>query len=444
MFRELLPRHLEIIFEINQRFLDRVGQRFPNDGDRATRLSIIDESGSKYVRMANLATVGSHAVNGVAELHSELLKTTVLHDFYEYDAGLFKNVTNGVTPRRWIGVSNPGLASLLEDKLGESWIWNYEDRIAELRGLLNDPEFRQNFRTIKFSNKINLAHIIKQRAGVEVDPHSLFDVQVKRIHEYKRQHLNVLQIVARYLRLKRGASIAPRTYIFGGKAAPGYFTAKLMIRLIHEVGNVVNNDPAVDGRLRVAFLPDYNVTNAQPVYPGADLSEQISTAGKEASGTGNMKFAMNGALTIGTLDGANVEIRDEVGAENFFLFGLKAEEVAGWKASGYRPSELYHSDGELREVIDRISAGEFSRGDRELFRPLIEHLLGRDDYMLLADFRSYMECQDRVDQAWNDRELWTSMSILNVAGTGKFSSDRAIREYCRDIWKIDIAPREMG
>jgi starch phosphorylase len=438
MFQQLLPRHLEIIFEINQRFLDQVRARFPGDEGKAARLSLIEESEPKHIRMAHLATVGSHTVNGVAALHSELLKSTVLRDFYDFDPGLFLNVTNGVTPRRWIALSNPGLARLITERLGENWICHFEDRIRELSNSIGDPGFRHQWRMVKFANKLALAHIIKTRTGVEVDPHSLFDVQVKRIHEYKRQHLNALQILARYLRLKRnpGMDLPPRTYIFAGKAAPGYAMAKLIIKLIHCVGDVVNRDRSIDGRLSVVFLPDYNVTNAQPVYPAADISEQISTAGKEASGTGNMKFAMNGALTIGTLDGANVEIREEVSAENFFLFGLTAEEVVARRAEGYRPADYYWGDPELREVLDRLAAGDFSGGDRTLFQPLVDSLLNRDEYFVLADFRSYLDCQDRVDQVWRDRERWTEMSIRNTAGTGKFSSDRSIREYCRHIWRV--------
>jgi starch phosphorylase len=436
LFAELLPRHLEIIYEINRRFLDEVRQDFPNDEGRVARLSIIDESGEKYVRMAHLASVGSHAINGVAALHSELLKQTVLRDFFEFSPDKFLNVTNGVTPRRWVLLSNPGLARLITEKIGDGWVKNPE----ELRGLeafAGDRTFQSAWRKVKEGNKRILAAVIKERTGIAVDPVSLFDVQVKRIHEYKRQHLNVLHIITLYNRIKRDpqAEFTPRTCIFGGKAAPGYTMAKLMIKLITSVGEVVNNDAEVAGRLKVVFFPDFNVTNGQLVYPAADLSEQISTAGKEASGTGNMKFSLNGALTIGTLDGANVEIREEVGEENFFLFGLDAAEVNDLKSSGYEPWCYSEENQHLREILDQLAAGVFSRGDRELFRPLVEHLRQRDDFLLLADYQAYVDAQDRVAAAYRDRKRWTGMAILNVARIGKFSSDRSIREYCRDIWK---------
>jgi len=432
----MLPRHLEIIYEINRRFLDEVRQRFPEDEGRVARLSIIDESGEKYVRMANLASVGSHAINGVAALHSELLKKTVLRDFYDFSPDKFHNVTNGVTPRRWMLLSNPGLAWLITEKIGEGWVKNPE----ELRGLeafAADRTFQAAWRKVKEGNKRTLAAVIKERTGIAVDPASLFDVQVKRIHEYKRQHLNALHIITLYNRIKRDpqADITPRTFIFGGKAAPGYAMAKLMIKLITSVGEVVNNDPDVAGRLKVVFFPDFNVTNGQLIYPAADLSEQISTAGKEASGTGNMKFSLNGALTIGTLDGANVEIREEVGEENFFLFGLDAAEVHDLKSRGYEPWRCCEENPQIREVLDQLAAGVFSRGDRAMFRPLVEHLRQRDDYLLLADYQDYIDAQDRVAAAFGDRKRWTEMAILNVARMGKFSSDRSIRDYCRDIWK---------
>ncbi|MBE0568340.1 MAG: glycogen/starch/alpha-glucan phosphorylase [Deltaproteobacteria bacterium] len=436
LFAEVLPRPLEIIFEINRRFLDEVKQRFPGDGERVRRLSIIDENGERYVRMAHLASVGSHAINGVAALHSELLKQTVLRDFHDIFPERFHNVTNGVTPRRWVVMSNPGLTGLITERLGgEDWVRNPE----ALRGLepfARDRSFQAAWREVKERNKKSLASVIAERTGIEVDPASLFDMQVKRIHEYKRQHLNVLHILTLYHRIKRDprADITPRTFLFGGKAAPGYFMAKRIIKLITAVGEVVNNDTDVDGRIRVVFFPDFNVKNGQLIYPAADLSEQISTAGKEASGTGNMKFSFNGALTIGTMDGANVEIREEVGAENFFLFGHDAREVQDLKSNGYDPRRLYEGNERLREVIDRIAAGDFSSGDRELFRPLVEHLLQRDDYLLLADYQAYVDAQDRAAAVYRDPERWTGMAILNVARVGKFSSDRSIRDYCRDIW----------
>ena len=443
LFASLLPRHLEIIFEINQRFLDDVRQRCPGDDAMIRRLSIIDEAGDKSVRMAHLASVGSHAINGVAALHTELLKETVLRDFHAVYPGRILNVTNGVTPRRWIALSNPELAALISDRIGDRWIWNLEEELIRLEPLAGDASFQSEWRAVKAGNKRRLAGLIKERVGVEVNPESLFDIQVKRLHEYKRQHLNVLYLVAEYLRLKDGGAAGPpRTVIFGGKAAPGYRMAKLIIRLIHGVAAVINRDPQVSHLLEVVFIPDFNVKNAHPIYPAADLSEQISTAGKEASGTGNMKFAMNGALTIGTLDGANVEIRDAVGPENFFLFGLTAREVVARKAGGYRPRDVYDANPVLRSTLDLIASGAFATGDRDLFRPLVESLLTRDDYLLLADFQSYVDCQAAVSAAYRDQAAWTRMSILNSARVGRFSSDRSIRDYCRTIW--NVAPDPMG
>jgi len=436
LFAEMLPRHLEIVYEINRRFLDEVRERFPGDGDRVRRLSIIDEQGERYVRMAHLAAVGSHAVNGVAALHTELLKQTVLKDFYELWPERFHNVTNGVTPRRWVVRSNPGLSRLITERLGgDDWVRDTE-KLRGLEAFARDRSFQAEWRRVKEGNKRLLASVIRERTGVAVDPASLFDVQVKRIHEYKRQHLNVLHIVSLYNRIKRDprADVLPRTFLFGGKAAPGYFMAKRIIRLITAVGEVVNADADVAGRLKVVFFPDFNVKNAQLIYPAADLSEQISTAGKEASGTGNMKFSFNGALTIGTLDGANVEILEEVGAENFFLFGLSAAEVRDLKERGYNPTRWYEGNEGLREAVDRIASGAFSSGDRELFRPLVTHLLRHDDFLLMADYQSYVDAQERVSAAFRDPERWAEMSIRNVARMGKFSSDRSIREYCRHIW----------
>jgi starch phosphorylase len=438
LFARLLPRHLEIIYEINRRFLDDLRLRYPNDDQLVRRLSLIDEAGDKFVRMAHLASVGSHAINGVAALHTELLKRTVLGNFHKVAPEKFLNVTNGVTPRRWIALSNPKLSALITRHIGDRWLADLEHELERLEPLALDREFQNEWRTIKADNKRVLAELIKERTGIIVDPSSLFDIQVKRLHEYKRQHLNVLYVVTLYNRLKRAAVVAdtPRTVIFGGKAAPGYRTAKLIIKLINSVAAVINQDPLVSQVLKVVFLPDFNVKSAQHVYPAADLSEQISTAGKEASGTGNMKFAMNGALTIGTLDGANIEIRDAVGHENFFLFGLTADEVERRKAEGYTPRGIYDANPELRETIDLIASGFFSDGDRGLFHPLVESLLTRDDYMLLADYQSYVDCQQRASEAYPDQKNWTRMSILNSARVGRFSSDRSIREYCRDIWNI--------
>jgi len=438
LFGRLLPRHLEIIYEINRRFLDEVRRRHPSDENLVRRVSLIDEAGEKYVRMAHLATVGSHTINGVAALHTDLLKRTVLKDFYAWAPDRFLNVTNGVTPRRWIVLSNPKLTELITQHIGHRWISALEEELVRIEPLADDADFQQKWRAVKADNKQVLARFIKDRTGISVNPESLFDIQVKRLHEYKRQLLNVLHLVTLYHRHKRvpGATIAPRTVLFGGKAAPGYRMAKLIIRLINGVAGVINTDPAVSESLRVVFLPDFNVKNGQRVYPAADLSEQISTAGKEASGTGNMKFALNGALTIGTLDGANVEIRDAVGHENFFLFGLTATEVEQVKAGGYNPRGIYESNAELREAIDLIAAGVFSNGDRELFRPLVDSLLARDDYLVLADYQAYIDAQQRAGEAYGDQGTWARMSILNSARVGRFSSDRSIREYCRDIWNV--------
>ena len=438
LFGKLLPRHLEIIYEINRRFLDELRSRYPGDDELLRRLSLIDEAGEKYVRMAHLASVGSHAINGVAALHSELLKQTVLRDFYAVAPEKFLNVTNGVTPRRWIVLSNPKLSALITSKIGDRWISDLEEEFERIEPWAVDPDFQKEWQAVKADNKRALAGFVKERTGIVIDPQSLFDIQVKRLHEYKRQHLNVLYVITLYNQLKRGldAGVTPRTVIFGGKAAPGYRMAKLIIKLINSVAGVVNQDAKVSEILKVVFFSDFNVKNGQRVYPAADLSEQISTAGKEASGTGNMKFAMNGALTIGTLDGANIEIRDAVGHENFFLFGLTAEEVGPLKASGYNPRSVYESNPALREAIDLIDSGFFSNGDRELFRPLVESLLNRDDYMLLADYQAYVDCQQRVSEAYRDRKNWTRMSILNSARVGRFSSYRSIREYCRAIWNV--------
>jgi starch phosphorylase len=446
LFGELLPRHLEIIYEINRRFLNEVRMRHPGDDSVLARLSLIDEAGQKSVRMAHLASVGSHAINGVAALHTELLGQTVLRDFHAVAPEKFFNVTNGVTPRRWIVLSNPKLGALITGKIGEGWISNLEEEIERIEAWALDAGFQSEWQAVKADSKRALAGFIKERTGIVVDPLSLFDVQVKRLHEYKRQHLNVLHVVTLYNRLRRGSGAGgtPRTVIFGGKAAPGYRMAKLIIKLINSVADVVNRDPQVSRALKVVFVPDFNVTNGQRIYPAADLSEQISTAGKEASGTGNMKFAMNGALTIGTLDGANVEIRDAVGADNFFLFGATAEEVEKLKAGGYDPRGAYEANPELREAIDLIDSGFFSNGDRDLFRPLVESLLTRDEYMLLADYPSYVDCQRRVSEAYRDQSHWTRMSILNTARVGRFSSDRSIREYCRDIWHVSPIRRGEG
>ena len=437
MFGESLPRHLEIIYEINRRFLDEVRAKFPGDDDRLRRMSLIGEDGGKSVRMAHLATVGSHAINGVAALHSELLKQSVLKDFYEMWPERFSNKTNGVTPRRFLALANPGLRTLLDDTIGEGWLTDLH-RLRGLEPYADDAAFGRQWRAVKGANKARLADYVKATTGVELNPDWLFDIQVKRIHEYKRQHLNVLHIVALYHRIKNNPDlrIPPRAFIFGGKAAPGYFVAKRIIKLINAVAETVNGDPDVNRFLKVAFVPNFNVQNAHLIYPAADLSEQISTAGKEASGTGNMKFMINGALTIGTLDGANVEIRDEVGAENFFLFGLTEDRVRQVKRDGYRPMDYVERNAELKTVLELIASGRFSRGDADVFRPLVDNLRYDDPFLVLADYASYVECQGRVSAAWQDTDAWTRMSILNTARSGKFSSDRAIVEYCDEIWNV--------
>jgi glycogen phosphorylase len=437
LFSKLLPRHLEIIYEINRRFLDEVRAKRPGDNDLVSRVSLIDEQGPKYVRMAYLATVGSHAVNGVAALHTELLKRTILHDFYELMPEKFFNVTNGVTPRRWLLLSNPELSHLITGKIGDRWITHAEE-LRKLEPLAEDLEFHALWRQVKHSRKLQLASLIHERTGMTINAETMFDVQVKRIHEYKRQLLNLLYVVTLYTRIKRDGHdpVTPRTVIFGGKAAPGYYMAKLIIKLINSVAATIDADHRVRDRLRVVFIPDFNVSSGQVIYPAAELSEQISTAGKEASGTGNMKFSMNGALTIGTLDGANVEIREQVGPENFFLFGMTVEQVMNLKAHGYNPRSYYVANPVLKDVIDQITAGAFSAGDQQLFRPIVDSLLNQDQYFLLADYQSYIDCQDAVSHAYLDQEHWTRMSILNTARMGFFSSDRSILDYARDIWHV--------
>ena len=445
LFGRLLPRHLEIIYEINRRFLEEVRARFPGDEARLARMSLIDEGGERYVRMAHLATVAGHRVNGVARLHSELLKKTVLRDFAELWPEKFCNMTNGVTPRRFVALSNPGLAQLITSRIGDGWLRDLQ-QLRQLEPLATDAEFQRQWREVKGAAKRAFAALIEQRTGVKVDPESLFDVQAKRIHEYKRPHLNLLHILTLYLRLKDDpqAEVPARTFIFAGKAAPGYFMAKRIIKLVSAAAEVINDDPAVWGRLKVVFFPNYSVKNAQHLIPAADLSEQISMAGMEASGTGNMKFALNGALTIGTLDGANVEIREEVGADNFFLFGLDAEQVQEIKARGYRPRDHYEQNAELRRVLDFINSGALGRGDAGLFRPLVDNLLWHDPYLLLADYATYVDRQTQVSALWGDPEAWTRKAILNVASMGKFSSDRSIRDYCERVWGVTPNPVEAA
>lgn len=433
----LLPRHLEIIYRINDEFLDAVRARFGDDEMRLRNMSIISEFPDRSVRMAYLATVAGAKVNGVAELHSQLLRDKVLPDFNEFYPGKFTNVTNGITPRRFIRLANPGLSDLITDAIGTGWLTDLE-RLRELEASAEDPQFREAFANVKAANKRHLNDVLLARDGFTVSDGHMLDVMVKRLHEYKRQMLKVLHIVTQYERIVSGqvaaSDIQPRTFIFGAKAAPGYAMAKRIIHLINAVGSVVNNDPRVEGRLKVLFPPNYNVTLAERVIPAADLSEQISLAGKEASGTGNMKFALNGALTIGTDDGANVEIRELVGDDNFFLFGMSEPEVEALWARGYKPAEFYQADESLRRAIDLIASGAFSGGDKSVFEPVVSNLLYDDRFMVLADYSSYIAAQAKVDEAYADQDAWTHAAILNVARSGFFSSDRSMRDYIDRIW----------
>jgi starch phosphorylase len=439
LFAQLLPRHMEIIDEINRRLCDEVRRR-THDEARVKRMSIVDE-GAQTVRMAHLAAAASHTINGVSELHSQLLRETVLADFAQLWPERFTNVTNGVTPRRFVALANPGLAALLDEAIGPGWVRDLE-RLRELERFADDAAFRERWRAVKRGNKAAFASWVARTGGRELDPDALLDAQCKRMHEYKRQLLNLLHVVHVHQRLRRGdtAGLVPRTIVMAGKAAPTYHVAKMYIRLCTAIADAVAADPATQGWLRVAFVPDFNVKVAQHIYPAADLSEQISTAGTEASGTGNMKFALNGALTIGTLDGANVEIRALVGADEFFLFGLTTEEVVARRRAGYQPREVIERDPELAAVLDAIAGGAYAPDHPDLFAALIQHLRDHDPFFVLADFRSYVECQARVAARWRDVDSWTRGSIRNVARCGKFSSDRAIREYCERIWKVPPVP----
>ncbi|HEU4491426.1 MAG TPA: glycogen/starch/alpha-glucan phosphorylase [Jiangellales bacterium] len=441
LFERLLPRHMEIVYGINERFLAELRKGYPDDELRVRGMSIIQEHPVRAVRMAFLATVGSAKVNGVAELHSQLLRDKVLADFSAYWPDKFTNITNGVTPRRFVRLANPRLSELITRSIGSGWI-NDLDRLRELEPLASDPGFLEEFAAVKAANKQRLAELLHDRQGLVVDPSAMFDVMVKRLHEYKRQLLKVLHIVTLYDRVKADPSVdlVPRLFVFGAKAAPGYLAAKQVIGLVNAVGRVVNADPDVAGRLAVAFPENYNVTLAETIIPAADLSEQISLAGKEASGTGNMKFALNGALTIGTLDGANVEICELVGDDDFFLFGLTESEVEARRAAGYRPGEVYEADPGLKRVVDLVADGTFSDGDRSVFGPVVDSLLQVDQYLVLADYRAYVEAQDRVDAAFRDRDGWTVSALRNVARTGFFSSDRAIRDYIDRIWHVAPVP----
>jgi len=439
---KVLPRHLQLIYEINRRLLDEVEARFPGDGERRQRMSLIEEGAEQKVRMAHLAIAGSHSVNGVAALHSRILNEEVFRDFCELWPERFNNKTNGITPRRWLRACNPGLAGLISSRLGEGWIKDLS-QLHGLEPLAEDAGFRQEWRQVKRANKERLAGTVAAQQGLALNLDSLFDCQVKRIHEYKRQLLNALHLAALYQRIASAPERhwVPRTAIFGGKAAPGYFMAKLIIKLINAIAQTVNQDPRVGDRLKVVFLANYGVSLAEKIMPAAELSEQISTAGMEASGTGNMKFALNGALTIGTLDGANVEMAEEIGDEHIFIFGLRAEEVKGLKERGYNPWDYYHADPELKLVLDQIAEGAFSPGQPDLFKPLVHALLYQGDpYLLLADYAAYAACQERVSALYQDPEGWTRKSILNCARMGKFSSDRTIQEYARQIWGVEPSP----
>lgn len=441
-FEDILPRHLMIIYEINERFLLQVRDRFPDDEPKVERMSIIEEHWERKICMAHLAIVGSFSVNGVAALHTEILKKELFKDFYEMYPEKFNNKTNGITQRRWLKMANPGLSALITEAIGDEWITDL-DQLKKLRPLADDPAFRNRWQSVKLEAKKILAAYILKHNCVSVDVNSLFDCQVKRIHEYKRQLLNVLHIIALYNRLKTGLSndTPPRTFIFSGKSAPSYTMAKLVIRLINGVADVINNDPEINGKLKVVFLANYNVSLAEMIFPAADLSEQISTAGTEASGTGNMKFALNGALTIGTLDGANIEIMEEVGAENIFIFGMNSDEVASMRRN-YSPKDWYNGNPELKTVIDMIRNDNFSPSEPNLFQPITDALLSADYYMLLADFASYLSSQQEAGRLYLDRDEWCRKSIINTSGVGKFSSDRTISEYARDIW--GVSPHIVG
>jgi len=444
MIERMLPRHWQIIGEINRRLMDEVEKRHPGDQGKKDAMSIISAGPEPQVRMANLAIAGSFSVNGVAELHTRILREKGFPEFNEFFPGKFNNKTNGITPRRWLKKCNPGLSELITRHIGSEWIKDLS-LLKELAPLAGDSLFRERWRVIKRENKIRLAEYIRTHNGQEINVNSMFDVQVKRFHEYKRQLLNVLGVIAQYNRIKKDpkAPVVPRTVIFGGKAAPGYFMAKLVIKLINCVADKVNSDPDIGNKLKVVFLANYGVSLAELIMPAAELSQQISTAGMEASGTGNMKFALNGALTIGTLDGANIEIMEEVGEENIFIFGLKTEEVAELRTKGYDPKNHYHSNGQLKEVLDQLDSGFFCQEDPGLFKPIVDSLLNKGDYyLLLADFASYMECQEKVSRTYQDPDQWTEKAIINVANMGKFSSDRSIKEYAEQIWKAQSVPIE--
>uniref|UniRef100_A0A9J7YVE1 Alpha-1,4 glucan phosphorylase n=1 Tax=Cyprinus carpio carpio TaxID=630221 RepID=A0A9J7YVE1_CYPCA len=438
LFQTLLPRHLEIIYEINRRHMERVSSLYPGDVDRMRRMSLIEEGGQKRVNMAHLCIVGSHAVNGVARIHSDILKATVFKDFYEMDPHKFQNKTNGITPRRWLVMCNPGLAEVIAERIGEDFIRDL-DQLKKLRNFVNDEAFIRDIAKVKQENKLKFAVHLEEHYKVKINPNSMFDVQVKRIHEYKRQLLNCLHIITFYNRIKKqpNKQWTPRTIMIGGKAAPGYHTAKMIIRLITAIGEVVNNDPVVGDRLKVIFLENYRVTLAEKAIPASDLSEQISTAGTEASGTGNMKFMLNGALTIGTMDGANVEMAEEAGDGNLFIFGMRVEDVDAMDAKGYNASEYYNRIPELKQAIDQIAGGFFSPKQPDLFKDIVNMLMHHDRFKVFADYEDYIKCQEKVSALYMKPKEWTKKVIHNIAGSGKFSSDRTISQYAREIWGVE-------
>jgi starch phosphorylase len=443
MFERVLPRHLQIIYEINQRFLEGVRHRYPGDVDLLRRLSVVDENGDRRLRMAHLAIIGSHKVNGVSQIHTDLMRHTIFADFDRITPGQIINITNGITPRRWLNQANPALSKLITSEIGSAWLKDLPE-LRHLTPLAEQADFRRRFREVKRAMKARLASAIHDRLGVEVSPASMFDVQVKRMHEYKRQLLNLLHVVTRYNRIRDGhtTGLVPRTVIFSGKAAPGYAMAKLIIKLVNSIADVVNNDPAAQALLKVVFMPDYSVSNAELIIPASDLSEQISTAGTEASGTGNMKLALNGAITIGTLDGANIEIRQQVGHENIFIFGMTAEEVVAQRARGYDPTALVAANPDLRRVLEMIRTGFFSMDAPDRFTPIVDALTTYGDhFMLVADYPSYIACQDAVDALYLNEEEWSRRAILNVAGMGRFSSDRTIQEYAGNVWGVTSVTR---
>jgi len=438
LMENLLPRHLQIIYEINAKFLQEVSKKYPGDHGRLARMSLVEEGGEKRINMAHLCIVGSHAINGVAAIHSEILKRSTFHDFYEMWPQKFQNKTNGITPRRWLRLCNPNLADVITEKIGDSWLTQLE-QLRKLEQFVDDKALRLKLMKVKQENKMKLAAYIEKEYKVVVDPTSMFDMQVKRIHEYKRQLMNILHIITIYNRLKKNPNMpfTPRTIMIGGKAAPGYHTAKLIIKLFNNVAKTVNNDPVIGKRLKCVFLQNYRVTLAEKIIPAADLSEQISTAGTEASGTGNMKFQMNGSLTIGTLDGANVEMAEEMGNDNIFIFGMTVDQVEALWKKGYNPRDYYDKNPELKQCIDAIASGFFSPEDPGLFRDLANSLIHNDKYMLCADYESYIACQERVSKTYADQEAWSKMSLMNIASSGKFSSDRTISQYAREIWGVE-------